>query len=112
MIQEPVEVEKALIHDAVGLVPLVLNDHRIAFSVEAESVDSSTMLLAGAELARDEADSKQYLEIALKEGLEGLLVRKRKRPQLDSWSIGDFSEVRHFAVLELSGELPWHLKVK
>jgi hypothetical protein len=58
MVKEPVEVEQALVDDALVDCTLVHEDDRAAVFIEPEGVDTATVLLASRVLAGDEATPK------------------------------------------------------
>ncbi len=73
VVQQPVQVEQALVDDVLVDVPLVLDDDRAAVLVQAQGVDDAAMGLAGAVFGGQEPDPEKDLHLAFHQGLQGLL---------------------------------------
>lgn len=75
MIQKPIEIIKALIHDVLVERPLVLDDYRAAVLVDSERVHSAAMLCARGIFACEKPYAEESVQMSLNRILKRLLQR-------------------------------------
>ncbi len=77
MVEQPIQVEQALVDDVLVGVSLVLDDDRAAVLVQSERIDAAAMLVAGAVLAGQKALSERIL-VGLR---DSIMMRGRASPE-------------------------------
>jgi len=70
VVDEPVEVVERLVDDRLVARELVLDDDGRAVLVQPEAVDAPRMLVAGRELAGEEADAEHGVEVGFEQALD------------------------------------------
>src|SRR5436189_972674 len=77
MIHQPIQVKEPLIDDVLVGRPLEFDNHRTSVLIKSQSIDPTAMPNACRKLACEETDTQKALEIALDQGLQGLLENRR-----------------------------------
>ncbi|MNP20493.1 hypothetical protein D3C76_1130650 [compost metagenome] len=75
VIQQPVEIEQALINHIFVAVSLVLDDDRAAIFIETQRVDTTFMGLSGGVFGREKTHAKEGVHVRLNQVLQMLFNR-------------------------------------